>query len=570
MIDEMKNMSTWTIINGKLDFNPPHDIDIVEACQIESPCKTRCAIFYTLKPYGCLSQPDLSKILERILHRYTDLVQISRSLIESVWGSYIFWLLEKKTGTSVLLCDPMQSVRLFYRIGDGVTLIDTAIEKIVPRPIEWNSNYLASACITQFGSLGETPFSNVKVVPPGHLLEVTKKGLIRTIRVWPMINKNSPCEPVDHTATAIASVVDRIASNHNLMTLSLSGGVDSTALALILRGVVGEKMPITGIHLYSPGSPDQDERKFANIAADTAKISLLNICMDTHLPFSKLTLTHKPQIISPNFIFQSINDEIIEILGHQGVIINGQAGDLLFSSAPSSLVVADALLNEGIREAWRVIRDLASLFNASIPRVCLSAIKSLAGHPSQAQSLFQKQLHELGLISSDFIDCAFKKDNTEITVDRYRHYPATQEMVADLEKMISIQPCFSDCAFPRTLSPLLTLPVVEAALATPIYKHFDGNIDRTILRHAAGKFGDCEPLWRRSKGAFDSTLIKGLMKNRTNIESFLLDGVLVQQKILQKSGIDNAFRRIIAGDVSADISLALPLCVEMFCNAWKD
>lgn len=418
--------------------------------------------------------------------------------------------------------------------------------------------------------MGETPFSNVKVVPPGHLLEVTKKGLIRTIRVWPMINKNSPCEPVDHTATAIASVVDRIASNHNLMTLSLSGGVDSTALALILRGVVGEKMPITGIHLYSPGSPDQDERKFANIAADTAKISLLNICMDTHLPFSKLTLTHKPQIISPNFIFQSINDEIIEILGHQGVIINGQAGDLLFSSAPSSLVVADALLNEGIREAWRVIRDLASLFNASIPRVCLSAIKSLAGHPSQAQSLFQKQLHELGLISSDFIDCAFKKDNTEITVDRYRHYPATQEMVADLEKMISIQPCFSDCAFPRTLSPLLTLPVVEAALATPIYKHFDGNIDRTILRHAAGKFGDCEPLWRRSKGAFDSTLIKGLMKNRTNIESFLLDGVLVQQKILQKSGIDNAFRRIIAGDVSAAISLALPLCVEMFCNAWKD
>ncbi|MGM8876956.1 hypothetical protein ACS6OA_22400 [Enterobacter hormaechei subsp. steigerwaltii] len=317
-------MSTWTIINGKLDFNPPHDIDIVEACQIESPCKTRCAIFYTLKPYGCLSQPDLSKILERILHRYTDLVQISRSLIESVWGSYIFWLLEKKTGTSVLLCDPMQSVRLFYRIGDGVTLIDTAIEKM------------------------------------------------------------------------------------------------------------------------------------------------------------------------------------------------------------------------------------------------------LAGHPSQAQSLFQKQLHELGLISSDFIDCAFKKDNTEITVDRYRHYPATQEMVADLEKMISIQPCFSDCAFPRTLSPLLTLPVVEAALATPIYKHFDGNIDRTILRHAAGKFGDCEPLWRRSKGAFDSTLIKGLMKNRTNIESFLLDGVLVQQKILQKSGIDNAFRRIIAGDVSAAISLALPLCVEMFCNAWKD
>lgn len=61
-----------------------------------------------------------------------------------------------------------------------------------------------------------------------------------------MINKNSPCEPVDHTATAIASVVDRIASNHNLMTLSLSGGVDSTALALILRGVAGEKMPITG------------------------------------------------------------------------------------------------------------------------------------------------------------------------------------------------------------------------------------------------------------------------------------------------------------------------------------
>ncbi len=115
MINEMKNMSTWTIMNGKLDFNPPHDIDIVEACQIESPCKTRCAIFYTLKPYGCLSQPDLSKILERILHQYTDLVQISRSLIESVWGSYICWLHEKKTGASVILCDPMQSVRLFYR-----------------------------------------------------------------------------------------------------------------------------------------------------------------------------------------------------------------------------------------------------------------------------------------------------------------------------------------------------------------------------------------------------------------------------------------------------------------------
>jgi asparagine synthase (glutamine-hydrolysing) len=86
--------------------------------------------------------------------------------------------------------------------------------------------------------------------------------------------------------------------------------------------------------------------------------------------------------------------------------------------------------------------------------------------------------------------------------------------------------------------PLLAQPVVEACLRVPSWMWIDGGRNRAIARDA---FSEALPetiLNRRSKGTFMNYTASVYRRSRQTIASFLLDGSLQAQGLLDRAALE--------------------------------
>lgn len=564
------SLPAWLYARAQWTHRNPDNCGLLNRYEVSSPCQTRRALFYTFTPYGCGDSTDLQKILVDSLSEESDLVKIAKSLNTQVWGSYICWIEDKHTKQSIFFNDPLHSVRLYYRQQGKTLLIDPLINKLLFPCIKWNRYFLASTAITQFGNLNETPFADVNLLVPGHALIINMNCEISQKRIWPDLIS---CQPAQHSdgliATSAIQAMSRIASLHQNLVVSLTGGIDCAAVALLQRSVTAQHRPIAGLHFYCPSSPELDERLFTAAAANAANISLARICLDRHPPFKVLSLSALPQIISTQFMYQSINDEICMMLDKiGGVLVDGHSGDQIFSSTPSPVALIDRYLKGNICLSWQAAIDLALLSTTGLPRISYGNVQETYDLTLKEMKLAESHLSKLGLFSPEFIKLTFQNSSSN-KLQSSNLQKIAKDKVITLEQMICSRPCFGDRAFPPIISPLLTNPVIQAALSNPNYWYYDKYDDRILLQHAAARHSLCKSLWRRTTNKFELSLVAGLMKNQRAIKQLLHEGVLVQQGILTRQGIDQAFGAVALGDLNAAITLSLPICVEMFCNKWE-
>ncbi|SFQ29457.1 asparagine synthase-related protein [Amycolatopsis rubida] len=129
-------------------------------------------------------------------------------------------------------------------------------------------------------------FEGVALVPPGHRLTADGDGA-RVERVWqPLPRAGSPAGRLRRELAAAAKVrLDTAAS----LTSDLSGGFDSTALALLAASQARPGQDVTGVTVHPAGRASGGDLDYARLAAQHAGLARRLLPLTgKHAPYSGL------------------------------------------------------------------------------------------------------------------------------------------------------------------------------------------------------------------------------------------------------------------------------------------
>lgn len=521
----------------------------------------------TVRNRGRVHMKTSNFAIKRKLNEARDFSEATDVIVDLVWGEYVAILEDSASARRVFMTDPLYSVRLYYRIGpNGEIRLDTRADNLLDdKSIEWNLDYLIEFATTQFGQIGETPFSQIKVVPPGHALLIGIDGEHVVKRVW---YPKPACDQNIHSACAgaISHVYSSISANYSNVCAAISGGVDSSSGAIFLRKALGPDVPLRAIHLFSTSSPEFNEYSMARQVADSIDAELICIDVDKCLPFSDVVAANPPSGLSQDMLFLSIDKAIAEAIGSSTVVLEGQGGDLLFNAVPDARAVLDALRNRGWAFALRTAEKLAMLHNESVPRVLM-----MAGKIAARERLFRRDSSASTEPMSRLLVPLHRNARGRRPRSKNANEPCRSHFsLQDLDCFTSVMTPVTDLFLTHRINPFLAQPIVEAAMNITSYESFDDRNDRIVLRRIAHEITSVDVLWRRTKGTFDVGFIKGIQSNHDALRELLCNGVLMQAGRIDERELRLAFKETDVGQGAAAISLALLGCAEIFCRSWQE
>ncbi|HVF21492.1 MAG TPA: asparagine synthase-related protein [Pyrinomonadaceae bacterium] len=194
--------------------------------------------------------------------------------------------------------------------------------------------------------LSTTIFRDIQRLPGGHTLTIAN-GSLSTRRYWTPGIKNEirfrdPRSYVERFNELLtAATKDRLRTNR--VSISMSGGLDSTSLAVIARDLLQETSGPAAVQavtvVYDDLIPDH-ERHYSTVAASSLGIPIHHVRGDDYALFEERRAGDldqpEPFLISP-FAGQ-FNDSLRLMAGHSNVALTGYDGDALMNEPQRSFL----------------------------------------------------------------------------------------------------------------------------------------------------------------------------------------------------------------------------------------
>jgi asparagine synthase (glutamine-hydrolysing) len=174
-----------------------------------------------------------------------------------------------------------------------------------------------------------TSFRDIQRLPGGHTLSIAN-GSITTRRYWtPAVQSEirfrKPEAYVERFSELLTIAVNDRVRGTDRISISMSGGLDSTSLAVIARDVTAVSAYCT---VYDKLIPDE-ERRFSSLAAASLGIPLHHLAADKYALFEGPLDQPEPFLISP---FAGQFHELLRQASEtSGVLLTGYDGDALMS-----------------------------------------------------------------------------------------------------------------------------------------------------------------------------------------------------------------------------------------------
>jgi asparagine synthase (glutamine-hydrolysing) len=516
-----------------------------------------------------------------------------RSLITNFWGSYVAVLRDCVSQTVRILRAPMGALPCFMSSLHGVQVVFSHMEDAVALGLSQftiNWDYLRFQLVHRLPLSSETGLVNVTELGPGECLELlcssdfaSELRKCRTTYWNPTALTQGDVIEDFSQAVSLTNFVTRAcvqawAHGHSSILHQLSGGLDSSVVLRCLS-TASIKPRITCINWYDASSSAGDEREFARVVASISDCHLVEQphrqvdlrVFQTIRPSARPTRNYTAYASTP--VEASIAQEC-----EATAIFCGAFGDCLFSRSSFWNASAEYVARRGIRlPLVRVALDAAECGRLSVWTILFNGIRDGIKARSTAQwtDYLNNPMAYRGHVDVDFASMVHRDalGDLDSYVDRFVHpwfnstvgiSPAKLWMISALHGELLYHGPFSGLNDPNVIPVLGSQPLVELCLRVSADLTIKRGVDRAVAREAFSNMLPHSILTRDYKGTVNAWLQGVVKANIPFVREFLLDGLLVRERLLDPERIE----RVLSPTPTRLIVKETDIIKHMYNEAW--
>ena len=291
---------------------------------------------------GCENR-DLTDV-ERILFAYE---KWGEDCVEHLIGDFAFVIWDKRSRRLFCARDHFGVKPFFYaRAGNTFIFSNTLNALRLDSRVSDELNEAAVRDYLESGlnqDLSTTIFRDIQRLPGGHSLTLAN-GAIATRCYWKPAVKNrirfrKSREYVERfDELLLTAVKDRLRTDR--ISISMSGGLDSTSLAAIARELLPQPAAVKAFStVYDKLIPDE-ERHYSTLAASHLRVPIQHLNADNHSLFEERAPRDldvpEPFLLGP--LAGQFNDLLRLMAGHARVALTGYDGDALMNESRRAYV----------------------------------------------------------------------------------------------------------------------------------------------------------------------------------------------------------------------------------------
>lgn len=509
-----------------------------------------------------------------------------RSIVKQFWGSYVLILRDVQLERVCVMRGPMTQIQCFHTMTNGVNLFFSSMDDFVAlglMRVSVNWDMIQAQAAHGDYLTRETAIKEVSAIECGECVHLTPNGTSWNTYWSPM--SNLAREPIVDFATAAsclrASVqysVSAWASIHDRILHTLSGGLDSSIVLSCLRRAPSDPTIIC-VNYYSRDSGD--ERAYAQSMAERSATPLIETERDAQIDLGMVAnsgRTARPPL-SLSACYSKSTIAQLARKTESTAVFDGELGDNVFGRSGTQEILVEYLVRKGFDFGFlQVALDYARLRRRSVWNTLYLALRDRVFWSNRtfwsgylcAKRATQADRSGRLLISVDALE------NYERQMMRFVHPWMTNMVGAPLGKFpfinaiimvtnIEYQSVFATPTDPVPIAPLTSQPLVEVAMRIPSYMNILQGEDRSVARCAFKSELPDLVLWRGTgKGAADFWIRDTIRRNRRFLQEYLLDGVLVTERILDRSKVESA----LSADVKKDPGYLNDIFFQLYIEAW--
>lgn len=531
------------------------------------------------------AQPDH---LLSVLH-YDELCATrGKHAVDTLWGSYVLIFSCSDSITRYVLRSPAATLPCFLSQHSGVRIYFSDVNDFCA--IHGEGYSINWPLIRAQAAIGdhltrETGVREIQSLEGGECVAHTAAEVSHHM-LW------NPCkfasEPgLENFHDAVASLryetrrsVHAWASRYSSVLLELSGGLDSS-IVLSCLACAPSQPRIHCVNFYAAGCPG-DERTFARSMAAKVHLPLYEIpryaTCDLGI-FLDCDRTARPAL---NFTGPGRFEALLELTRRHDceALVDGELGDNVFGWAVSAEPVADHLYRRGSLALIPLIaRDVARMKRLSVWRVLTRAMRYCSSASwTKTQFLFSSAVSgwdpdKRRFITQDALD-AYRDES-----ERYMHpwfsqvdatAPGSVYLIYALLLTTSTDYHIPFTKF-KTLNyihPLASQPLIECALRIPSAFSVRAGWNRAVARAAFSEDLSKEVIQRTCKTTTSAWVAQTIRHNASWLRTFLLDGELARQGILDKRRVEETLSERMSPFTTVPADLFHHVYIEGWLRQW--
>ncbi|HEV3106667.1 MAG TPA: asparagine synthase-related protein, partial [Trinickia sp.] len=363
-------------------------------------------------------------------------------------------------------------------------------------------------------------------------------------------------DPIEQLGNVLSATLSR----ESQIVLELSGGVESTALAIALhyRGLHKNVMAVT---YYDPMRSSSNEVDVAAKVAAACGLKHETFPLLEQLPFAP---TAAPPLVSRpsmDLCFLAHFDGLMKagFMGGDITRVNGHGGDAVFLAPPPFGAPLDALSKFRVIRAITALRDLAFTYRIPfwlvIHELLRDASRYLSGYVGQraSPSIVPTQTPVPTGLYDDIL-----------CLKSLKLKPARRCQIATIGATIEETANYLNAFGKPEFRPFLSQPMVEWALRAHPEDFYSGYMNRLPIRQSAYGVKPLSNLWRTDKGDTTHSTLLGLLKHKHHVMEVCLEGRCVADGYLERAEMEKLLRRAMLGHAVGLPEITRVFSIEMF------
>jgi asparagine synthase (glutamine-hydrolysing) len=501
-------------------------------------------------------------------------------LIEQYWGRYvalirssdsnIFRAIKSPTGELDCQSTSIGGVRVFFSRADHCPLLKS-------RSFSTNWSYLAAdLAVGMLPETRETGVNEIERVLHGECWSI-RHGRIERRQYW-QPHKFVTAERIDDPDVAASELrytahecVSAWTSCYESKLAMLSGGLDSSIVVSLLAAN-SRASDVVCVNYRNAHDPVTDERRFAREVANESGFALLEL--EQSAGFSLKPLLDMPRLAAPcqplSELCNSAREREISQKYRASAVFTGHGGDQLLFQNGADYLCADYIATYGLRrKAISVALDAARITRGALWPTLFKGI--VDGFRRDTLAPVMRRYAFSQLLTPEATDEVRKKRLfLPSWLDASGTIPAGKcWQIIGLSFPNELYGSYAAEDDPEYVFPLLSQPLQELCLRIPTHILSVGGRERGLARRAFARDVPPSILHRSSKGFVDDYLKELLAANLSLIKSLVCDSLLVKERIVDATVLDNALRLDQSMGMGNAIEILQLAATEAWLRVWQ-